>query len=230
MKQLLEVTDMYRSRLPAVFLDVQNLMLGILCWGEGGEGSWEFLVGVGHAVSQILTLFPHLFSDQISKIHPCFHTWPLGRNYVIITYGRAQTKKILQIHFEFTYFPFLLWNNKLIHSYTPIVPSKTIPDSRPKWAKFIYTHSQIPWVPEVFLACGGNFRCWPKADTSSAVGWSHERRSSEKNLWHGAVLFTVPVDLCAFLSDYIYANQIESLQLWSCGPAREEVSKDPHYP
>ena len=46
----------------------------------------------------------------------------------------------------------------------------------------------------------------------------------------GAVLFTVPIDLCAFLSDYIYANQIESLQLWSCGPAREEVSKDPHYP
>ena len=46
----------------------------------------------------------------------------------------------------------------------------------------------------------------------------------------GAVLFTVPIDLCAFLSDYIYANQIESLRLWSCGPAREEVSKDPHYP
>ena len=35
-KQLLEVTDMYRSRLPAVFLDVRNLMLGILCWGGGG--------------------------------------------------------------------------------------------------------------------------------------------------------------------------------------------------
>ena len=34
----------------------------------------------------------------------------------------------------------------------------------------------VPWVPEVFLACGGNFRCWPKADTSSAVGRSHERR------------------------------------------------------
>ena len=26
----------------------------------------------------------------------------------------------------------------------------------------------LPWVPEVFLACGGNLRCWPKADTSSA--------------------------------------------------------------
>ena len=56
------------------------------------------------------------------------------------------------------------------------------------------------------------------------------RQSREKNLWHGAVLFTVPVDLCAFLSDYIYANQIESLQLWSYGPAHEEVSKDPHCP
>ena len=40
-----------------------------------------------------------------------------------------------------------------------------------------------------------------------------EGRSREKNLWHGAVLFTVPVDLWAFLSDYIYANQIESLRL-----------------
>ena len=39
----------------------------------------------------------------------------------------------------------------------------------------------LPWVPEVFLAYGGNFRCWPKADTSSAVGRSHERRSREKN-------------------------------------------------
>ena len=57
------------------------------------------------------------------------------------------------------------------------------------------------------------FGVWPKADTSLAVARSHERRSREKNLWHGAVLFTVPVDLCAFLSDYIYANQIESLQL-----------------
>ena len=33
----------------------------------------------------------------------------------------------------------------------------------------------IPWVPEVFLACSGNFRCWPEADTSSAVGRSHDK-------------------------------------------------------
>ena len=26
----------------------------------------------------------------------------------------------------------------------------------------------VPWVPEVFLACGGNF-CPPKADTGSAA-------------------------------------------------------------
>ena len=29
--------------------------------------------------------FPHPFSDQTSKIHTRFQTWPLGRNYVIIT-------------------------------------------------------------------------------------------------------------------------------------------------
>ena len=61
-----------------------------------------------------------------------------------------------------------------------------------------YSLRELPWVPEVFLACGGNFRRWPKADTSSAISRSHKRRSREKNLWHGAVLFTVPVDLCAF--------------------------------
>ena len=55
--------------------------------------------------------------------------------------------------------------------------------------------SAVPWVPEVFVACSENFRCWLKADTSSAVGRIHEQRSREKNLWHGAMLFTVPVDL-----------------------------------
>ena len=40
----------------------------------------------------------------------------------------------------------------------------------------------VPWVPEVFLACGGNFRCWPKADTTSVVGRSHERQPRLKSL------------------------------------------------
>ena len=61
----------------------------------------------------------------------------------------------------------------------------------------------------VLLGILGGSRC----ATLGTRGFSRVRRSREKNLWHGAVLFTVPVDLCAFLSDYIYANQIESLQL-----------------
>ena len=24
----------------------------------------------------------------------------------------------------------------------------------------------VPWVPEVFIACGGNFRCWPKGEAA----------------------------------------------------------------
>ena len=33
------------------------------------------------------------------------------------------------------------------------------------------TNSYTAWAPEVFLACGGNFRCWPKAGTSSALSF-----------------------------------------------------------
>ena len=60
---------------------------------EGGGGtpgnSWW---GVCRPVPQILTQFqtkkcnfPHRFSDQTSKILTRFETWPLYRNYVIIT-------------------------------------------------------------------------------------------------------------------------------------------------
>ena len=34
--------------------------------------------------------------SQMSKIHTCFQTWPLGRNYVMITYIRAQTKNFFK--------------------------------------------------------------------------------------------------------------------------------------
>ena len=60
--------------------------------GGGGGYSWEYLVRVCRPVLQILTrfqtikcYFPHPFSDQTSRIHTRFQTWPLGRNYVIIT-------------------------------------------------------------------------------------------------------------------------------------------------
>ena len=57
------------------------------------------------------------------------------------------------------------------------------------WTQFLvlqYPGSSVYRVPEVFLARGGNFRCWPKADTSSAVGRSHEPdgNRSKKSLWH----------------------------------------------
>ena len=44
------------------------------------------------------------------------------------------------MHFEFAYFYFVLIHLELkrqLHSYTPVVPSKTTPDSRPKSAKCI---------------------------------------------------------------------------------------------
>ena len=43
--------------------------------------------------------------------------------------------------FEFAYFSFFLTHLELkrkLRSYTSVVPSKTIPDSRPKWAKCIF--------------------------------------------------------------------------------------------
>ena len=52
--------------------------------------------------------------------------------------SERQQKKILKIHFEFAYFSRFLFHLDLkqqIRSYTPVVPSKAIPDSRPKWAK-----------------------------------------------------------------------------------------------
>ena len=42
----------------------------------------------------------------------------------------------------------------------------------------------VTWVPEVFLACGGNFRCGPKANTSSALGRSQKVSGTQSGyLW-----------------------------------------------
>ena len=155
MKQLLEVTDMCRSRLPAVFLDVLNLMLGNIPYSlgaGGGEGGFTPGNSWWWCAMQFPKSWPY-FRPKNVIFHTCFQTRSLISIPVFIPGLWAEImsslltlelkqKKILQIHFEFKYFPFFLWNNKLIRSYTPIVPSKTIPDSRPKWAKFIYTHSQ----------------------------------------------------------------------------------------
>ena len=77
--------DRRTEHLSSLLVAITHLLLP-----PGGEYYWEFLVGVCRPVLQILTLFqtkkcnfPHPFSDQTSKIHTRFQTWPLGRNYVI---------------------------------------------------------------------------------------------------------------------------------------------------
>ena len=57
----------------------------------GGGYSWELLMGVCHPVLQILTLL-QTKNAIFHTIHTRFLTSSLGRNYVIITYIRAQTK------------------------------------------------------------------------------------------------------------------------------------------
>ena len=68
-------------KLPIKYMDPQGYS-----WERLGGGLWW------PPALQILTRFqtkkchfPHSFSDQTSKIHTRFQTWPLGRNYVIIT-------------------------------------------------------------------------------------------------------------------------------------------------
>ena len=102
-----------------------------------GGYSWEFLVGVCRRVLQILPRiqtknynYPHPFSDQTSKIHTRFQTWPLGRNYFIITQIRAQTQKLFKpiwnSHISLSFL--LIWNcnDKNVHT-LPQFPRKPNP-------------------------------------------------------------------------------------------------------
>ena len=53
---------------------------------------------------------------------------------------RTPTKRFLKIHFELAYYGFISYpfgTNRQICSYTTVAPSKTIPDSRPKWANSV---------------------------------------------------------------------------------------------
>ena len=77
-----------------------------------GGYSWEFLVDLCRPVLQMLTLF----------FHNRFQTWPL-KSIPVFRPGL-----FFLIHLEL---------KRKMGSYTPVVPSKTIPDSRPKWAKSI---------------------------------------------------------------------------------------------
>ena len=87
----------------------------------GGGNSWEFLVGVCRPVPQILTQFqtkkcnfPHPFSEETFKIHTRFQTWPLRRNYVIITYPLF--KSISNSHISLSFLLIWNWNDKYVHT------------------------------------------------------------------------------------------------------------------
>ena len=89
--------------------------------------------GVCRPVLQVLTLF------QTKKCHfpHRFKTWPV-RNYVTITDKKTNPKKVSQT-------PFWI----CIRSYTPVVLSKTIPESRPNRAK-VYTRFQTKTVQKPY--------------------------------------------------------------------------------
>ena len=96
----------------------------------------------------ILQLNPELISDQKCRFrHPFsdleevtkrnIHVYK-DRNYIIITEIRTPTRRhrirILIIPLSFL----SIWTESTnISSHTTVVPSKTTPDSRPKWAKYI---------------------------------------------------------------------------------------------
>ena len=57
--------------------------------------------------------FPHPFSDQTSKIHTCFQTWPLGTNYVIVS--KKFFKFISNSHSFLSFLLIWNWNDKYVH-------------------------------------------------------------------------------------------------------------------
>ena len=120
--QLLLITAL--NKLLGLF-NSYSRMSGKLCLYPGGC-SWEFLVGVSRPVLQILALFQTKnvishppFSDQTSKIHIRFQTWPLGRNYIINTWIRAQTKKLFKCiwnwYISISFLFICNWNDKYVH-------------------------------------------------------------------------------------------------------------------
>ena len=76
-----------------------------------------------------------------------------GPNYPIIT-KLERKEKTLQMHFKFAHFYFVLIHLELKRwirpfMYAPVVPSKTIPDSTPKWAKCFQTKKAQNSYPSI---------------------------------------------------------------------------------
>ena len=76
-------------------------------------------------------------------------------------------------------------------------------------SKVALAWSILPWVPEVFLACGGNFRCWPKPETAlekslaPRVGQFRGRRKSLKAAWVNRYCSSEGHHWCALLDSHL---------------------------
>ena len=66
--------------------------------GTTGNSWWRFAAAFFKSRPYLRpkNLIFHTRFQKTSKIHTRFQTWPLCRNYVIITYIRAQTKKFFK--------------------------------------------------------------------------------------------------------------------------------------
>ena len=108
-------------------------------WGWGVWNTWN--ISRGFAARGSCAAKSHLTSTQYRQLrrlggghkmqHTCLHR--LDRNYVLITEIRMPRKRFLKIHSNFlSYSMETEMTSTSIHYW---VPSKTIPKSRPKWAK-----------------------------------------------------------------------------------------------
>ena len=108
-------------------------------WGWGVWNTWN--ISRGFAARGSCAAKSHLTSTQYRQLrrlggghkmqHTCLHR--LDRNYVLITEIRMPRKRFLKIHSNFlSYSIETEMTSTSIHYW---VPSKTIPKSRPKWAK-----------------------------------------------------------------------------------------------
>ena len=87
--------------------------------GTPGNSWWGW-------AAQFFNSWPYFKPKKIVIFHALFQSWPLGRNYVI---------EFANISFSFLFINLEL--KRQIRSYTAFFPSKTIPNSKPKWAKCI---------------------------------------------------------------------------------------------
>ena len=104
-----ESTKAYRISWADEYFETPSLLPG------GGGYSWEFLM-VCRPVLQIVTLFqikkcnlPPLFSDQASRNHTCFQTWPLCYHYFDQSAKQKKFfKSISNSHVSISFL--LIWN------------------------------------------------------------------------------------------------------------------------